>query len=84
MKVTYYKFRDAFHHAERHMAKQCPAYAKICSHDNSRSMPKQVYVKIVSAFWEEYLGHRITCNDTEAWIHFRDRADLSAFLLRWS
>lgn len=84
MKVPVNDFLDAFTRADQHIAKICPTFHKICSYDMRRDIPENVYVKMVSAFWEEYHGCRISSDGMNTYVHFRQRADLTAFLLKWA
>ena len=84
MKVLTEDFLDAFTRADLHIGELCPNYHKICTRDMHVGIPTSIYVKLVSAFWEQYYGCKITTDGTNTYVHFRKRADFTAFLLKWS
>lgn len=84
MKVLTDDFLEAFMRADGYIEDQCSGYHKICNIDLRKEVPMPVYVKIISAFWEEYHGCKVSVKGTGTYVHFSKPADLTAFLLRWS
>lgn len=84
MKVNFDGYQEAFNRADQYIKEQCPGYNLVCSPDIRKSVPNKIYVRLVSAFWEEYYDCRISLDDTNLYIHFRRPQDLTAFLLKWS
>ena len=84
MKVKFSDYEDAFTQAEQCIREQCSGYNLVCSSDVRGSVPNEVYVKLVSVFWEEYHNCWASVNDMHLYINFHRDADFTAFLLRWS
>jgi hypothetical protein len=84
MKVNTTDFLEAFMRADDYIKDQCPGYYKVSNIDVRKDVPLPVYVKLISAFWEEFHGCKISAKGTNTYVHFSKPSELTAFLLRWA